>query len=137
RAAQAGAELHERRLAAAARAHDGDELVLLHRERHVLDGIAGDIVVREIDMLDLDEGCAHSSSIGLPFARIARQTRSGVAGSSMCSMPSASQIALMTVASAGVVPPSPPPRRPSGWLAAGTSLSSVMKNGSMSARGSA
>src|SRR5690348_4458380 len=47
---------------------------------------------------------------------MARQTRSGVAGISMCRTPSsasASTIALITAASAGVVPPSPPERTPS------------------------
>ena len=48
---------------------------------------------------------------GSRAARIARQTRSGLAGSSTCFTPSsasASTIALATAASAGVVPPSPP-----------------------------
>src|SRR5262249_52166710 len=51
---------------------------------------------------------------------IARHTRSGVSGMSRCSTPnsaSASTTAFATAASAGVVPPSPPPRMPSGWLA--------------------
>src|SRR5207249_7614074 len=56
-------------------------------------------------------------------SRIARQTRSDVAGSSMCSTPSsasASTIAFNTAPSAGVVPPSPPPRKPRGWEVEGT-----------------
>src|SRR5436309_1319406 len=73
-------------------------------------------------------------------SRIARHTRSGVAGISMCSTPSsasASTTALIVAASAGVVPPSPPPRKPSGFVVEGTSLISVVKFGRLSARGSA
>jgi len=44
-------------------------------------------------------------------------------------------MALPTAPRAGVVPPSPPPRKPSGWAVEGTSLISVVKDGSMSARG--
>ena len=44
-------------------------------------------------------------------------------------------MALITAASAGVVPPSPPERTPSRFVGAGTSLSAVAKNGSVSARG--
>src|SRR5271166_3339951 len=71
-------------------------------------------------------------------ARMARHTRSGVAGISTCRTPSsasASTIALITAASAGVVPPSPPERTPSLFVGAGTWLSSVASNGSVSARG--
>src|SRR6185369_8552409 len=71
---------------------------------------------------------------------IARHTRSGVSGMSRCSTPnsaSASSTAFDTAASAGVVPPSPPPRMPSGWLAEGTSLISVSNIGSWSAGGMA
>jgi hypothetical protein len=48
---------------------------------------------------------------------MARQTRSAVAGISTCATPypdKASLMALTTTASAGVVPPSPPPRRVTG-----------------------
>ena len=61
-------------------------------------------------------------------ARIARHTRSGVTGISRCSTPSsarASTTALTTAPSAGVVPPSPPPRSPSGFEVDSTSLISV------------
>jgi len=54
--------------------------------------------------------------------RIAVQTRSGVAGSSICSTPnsaSASTIALATAASPGVIPPSLPPRIPKGFVVDG------------------
>src|SRR5215469_1165657 len=71
---------------------------------------------------------------------MARQTRSGVAGISIWltpNSPSASTIALMTAPSAGVVPPSPAGRMPSGCVGVGTSLSSVEKNGTVSARNSA
>ena len=54
--------------------------------------------------------------------RMARQMRSGVAGISICSTPnsaSASTIALTTTPSAGVVPPSPPARMPSGCVGRG------------------
>jgi len=85
----------------------------------------------------------HSPPHNLPAAaersaRMARHTRSGVAGISMCRTPrpaSASTIALITAASAGVVPPSPPERTPSLFEGAGTSLSAVAKNGTVSARG--
>src|SRR5262249_7162842 len=69
---------------------------------------------------------------------IARHPRSGVSGMSRCSTPnsaSASTTAFATAASAGVVPPSPPPRIPNGLLAEGTSLISVSNIGSWSARG--
>jgi len=59
---------------------------------------------------------------------MARQTRSGVAGIFTCSTPisaSASTMALTTAVSAGMVPPSPPPRRPSGLEVDSTSLISV------------
>ena len=72
--------------------------------------------------------------------RIAFQTRWGEAGSSMCSTPnsaSASTIAFVTAASPGVIPPSLPPRMPSGFVVDGTSLISVSNDGSRSARGSA
>jgi tripartite-type tricarboxylate transporter receptor subunit TctC len=71
-------------------------------------------------------------------ARMARQTRSGVAGISMWVTPnsaSASTIALTTAASAGVVPPSPPARMPSGCVVEGTSLSAVSNFGKQSALG--
>src|SRR5271167_2928009 len=71
-------------------------------------------------------------------ARIARHTRSGVAGISMWRTPSslsASTIALMTAASAGVVPPSPPERTPRRFVGDGTSLSAVFISGKVSARG--
>ena len=42
---------------------------------------------------------------------------------------SASTTALMITPSAGVMPPSPPPRKPSGWLVDGTSLSAVTNDG--------
>src|SRR5260370_451808 len=70
--------------------------------------------------------------------RMARQTRSGVAGISMWVTPnsaSASTTALITAPSAGVVPPSPAGRMPSGCVGLGTSLSSVAKKGRVSARG--
>jgi len=47
----------------------------------------------------------------------------------------ASTIALITTASAGVVPPSPPERTPSRLVGEGTSLSAVLKCGKVSARG--
>src|SRR2546425_8646242 len=71
-------------------------------------------------------------------SRIARHTRSDVAGISTCSTPSsasASTIAFTTAPRAGVVPPSPPPRRPRGCAVEGTSLISVANGGSISARG--
>jgi hypothetical protein len=42
---------------------------------------------------------------------------------------------VITAASAGVVPPSPPERTPSRFVGAGTSQSAVTSNGSVSARG--
>jgi len=71
---------------------------------------------------------------------IALQTRSGLSGRSRCSTPnsaSASTTAFATAASAGVVPPSPPPRIPSGLVVEGISLISVSNIGSWSARGMA
>ena len=65
-----------------------------------------------------------------PTRWMARHTRSGVAGISMWVTPnsaSASTMALTTTPSAGVVPPSPAGRMPSGWVGVGTSLSSVAK----------
>ena len=47
----------------------------------------------------------------------------------------ASTIALATAASPGVIPPSLPPRIPSGFVVDGTSLISVSNAGSRSARG--
>src|SRR5712692_7987313 len=58
----------------------------------------------------------------------AAQVLTGVAGSSICSTPNsarASTIALATTASPGVMPPSLPPRIPSGLVVDGTSLISV------------
>ena len=66
---------------------------------------------REVECLLAPSGSARQES------RIARQTRSGVAGNSMCLTPksdSASTIAFATAASPGVIPPSLPPRKPSG-----------------------
>lgn len=66
--------------------------------------------------------------------------RSGVAGISMCVTPysaKASTTALITTPNAGVVPPSPAGRIPSGCVVQGTSLISVSKNGKLSARGMA
>ena len=71
---------------------------------------------------------------------IARQTRSGVIGISMCRTPRpfrAWQTALTRTPSAGVVPPSPPGRMPWGCELAGTSPSSVRIGGTVSARGRA
>jgi hypothetical protein len=70
-------------------------------------------------------------------ARMACHTCSGVAGISIWRTPnwaSASTMALITAASAGV-PPSPPERTPSLFVGVGTSLGAVAKNGSVSARG--
>src|SRR5260370_5282394 len=61
-----------------------------------------------------------------PAARIARQTRSGVAGMSIRSMPSgarASTIALMIVCGAPMQPASPEPLSPSGVAPVGSSAS--------------
>jgi hypothetical protein len=44
-------------------------------------------------------------------------------------------MALTMTPSAGVIPPSPPPRKPSGWVVDGTSLIAVVKNGKSAARG--
>ncbi len=44
-------------------------------------------------------------------------------------------MAFPAAPSAGVVPPSPPPRRPSGFAVAGTSLISLVNEGRLSARG--
>src|SRR5262249_17229435 len=63
---------------------------------------------------------------------IARQIRSDVTGISRCSTPysaSASTSALTATASAGVVPPSPPPRTPRRLVGDGTSLIAVTKDG--------
>src|SRR5205823_14517092 len=95
---------------------------------------------RQFDMSDachaLHPYCCRGISLPLPL--IARQTRSGVAGISRCVTPnslSASTIALMTTPSAGVVPPSPAGRMPSGCVGLGTSLNSVSKYGSQTAFG--
>src|SRR5436190_10598292 len=80
--------------------------------------------------------CCRGVSLLIPL--IARQTRSDVAGISICVTPhsdSASTTALMTTPNAGVVPPSPAGRMPSGCVGLGTSESSVSKNGTMSAFG--
>ena len=75
----------------------------------------------------------------LPFAAsIACQTRIGVAGMSMLSMPSgrsASITALMMVGGAPMVPDSPMPYTPIGLVLQRTSSSAISKFGSMSARG--
>src|SRR5262249_30882305 len=73
-------------------------------------------------------------------SRIARQIFSGVSGMSMWVTPksrSASTTAFTTAPSAGVVPPSPPARTPSGLVGEATSISSVRNDGSPSARGMA
>src|SRR5215467_14074421 len=73
----------------------------------------------------------------LPFL-MARQMHSCVAGMSKWVTPnslSASTTALITAARAGVVPPSPPARTPSGLDGEGTSIRSVLKNGRLSDRG--
>src|SRR5579862_3602925 len=104
----------------------GDFRRLLRRQRDVLDACHG--------LLPYSVRCCDT----LAFSCIARQTRSGVAGISMWLTPkseSASTIALMTTPRAGVVPPSPAGRMPSGWVGDGTSESSVAKNGTVSARG--
>ena len=65
-------------------------------------------------------------------SRIARQMRSGVVGISTWRTPnsaSASTTAFTATASAGVVPPSPAGRMPSGWVVDGTSLMCVTKFG--------
>src|SRR5438132_1080320 len=69
---------------------------------------------------------------------IARQTRSGVAGMSMCRMPyspSASTSAFITEGSAPAQPASPQPLAPSTLVFAGTGWKSWVKNGASSARG--
>src|ERR1700730_6111685 len=73
-------------------------------------------------------------------ARIARQTRSGVAGMSMWSMPSgasASTIALMIVCGAAMQPAWPEPLTPSGLAEVGSSASVMSNDGRSPARGSA
>ena len=69
---------------------------------------------------------------------MAFQILSGVAGISMSSGPnsaSASSMALMITASAGVVPPSPPALMPSGLVGDSTSAISVVNDGRLSERG--
>src|SRR6516162_1368279 len=71
-------------------------------------------------------------------ARIALQTRCGVAGMSMCSMPipeSASSTAFMSTAELGVMPASPPPLTRSALPLVGSSVSSTSRCGKSSARG--
>jgi tripartite-type tricarboxylate transporter receptor subunit TctC len=77
---------------------------------------------------------------GVTAARIACHTRSGEQGMSMWLTPSsasASTTAFTITPSAGVMPPSPPPRKPSGWVVEGTSESAVANDGKSSARGMA
>ena len=71
---------------------------------------------------------------------IARHTRSGVAGMSICVTPSplsASMIALITAGGLPTAPASPAPFTPSGLDAQGTSSSSTSISGNSLARGSA
>src|SRR5262249_37259771 len=113
----------------------------LEAERRLVErGDLRRLLRRQCDMSDpchsLLPYCCRGESLPLPL--IARQTRSGVAGISRCVTPnslSASTTALMTTPSAGVVPPSPAGRMPSGCVGLGTSESSVSKNGTMSAFG--
>src|SRR5207244_7257456 len=80
-----------------------------------------------------------SRQLHLRASWIVFHTRYGVAGISMSRTPSshsASTIALVTAASAGVVPPSPPALMPSGLVGDSTSAISVRNEGSTSARGS-
>ena len=80
----------------------------------------------------------HPFAARVRAAEIARQMRSLVAGISMWVMPnsaSASTMALITAPSAGVTPPSPPERTPSGFVVDGISLISVANDGTVSARG--
>src|SRR5207249_6702560 len=105
---------HARRLRS-----DGADRSVLSRERVRVRLLARPLLRRE-------SGARRDSltRYASPLAWMARQTRSGVAGISTCSTPtsaSASTIALTTAPSAGVVPPSPPPRRPSGLEVDGTS----------------
>src|SRR5205807_3461477 len=72
--------------------------------------------------------------------RIARQTVSGVAGMETSRTPrsaSASTIAFMTAAGAGVVPPSPPALMPKGLVGESTSTISLRSAGTSAARSSA
>lgn len=69
---------------------------------------------------------------------IARQIRSGVSGMSMWRTPKgrrASTAALTTAARAPTVPASPAPLTPRGFIAVGTSLLSIAKDGMSLARG--
>src|SRR5207302_7552551 len=98
------------------------------------------LLCRQGDMFDACHDflpyCCRGVSLLIPL--IARQTRSGVAGISIWVTPhsdSASTTALMTTPNAGVVPPSPAGRMPSGCVGLGTSDNSVSKNGTMSAFG--
>src|SRR5262252_858499 len=73
-------------------------------------------------------------------ASIAAQMRAGVAGMSRCSMPytdKASTTAFMITAMAGVMPASPPPLTRSGLPLVGSSASSTLKLGTLSARDTA
>src|SRR4029453_4556632 len=95
------------------------------------------VAQREVNGADVGAGRPHRPGDDRAL-RIACPTRSAGAGTSMCSTPSsasASTIAFTTAPSAGVVPPSPPPRSPSGWDVEGTSLISVVNGGSIAARG--
>ena len=67
---------------------------------------------------------------------IARHTRYGVQGVSMCPMPStdnASTMALTPADSEPTVPPSPAPFTPSGLVGVGTGLSSITTGEKVSA----
>ena len=67
---------------------------------------------------------------------MARHTRSGVAGMSICGCSgSASAIAFMTAASEAVVPASPTPLTPSGLVRHGTGRRPLAISGKSSARG--
>src|SRR5262249_24690743 len=109
------------------------------RDPHHPDGGADLVCGERFQRMDDRHGRSFPGAPVL-YGWIARQTRSGVTGMSRCSIPnsaSASTTALTTAPSAGVVPPSPPPRNPSGFDVEGTSLSSVTNDGSASARGNA
>ena len=75
---------------------------------------------------------------GMDLGEIGKM-RSGVAGMSMCLMPSgetASTTALITAAGAPIAPISPTPFTPNGFMGQGVSVASVSKLGRSPARGS-
>src|SRR6266540_1322086 len=132
-------DVHEHAGACNTQAHQGQQRMATRDELGI--GAAAEQLDRVLDRLrDLvvELGRDHVLSPPSAASSIARHTRSGVAGMSSSSTPRWDRLsirAFMTAAGAAIVPVSPTPFTPSGFVGLGVSVRASSSDGSSAALG--